>query len=98
MSSRRKFVKKLATGIASTVLPLEAFSNSANHSLASPHDDQDFWQQVRENFPLTKDRVYFNNGTSGPSPDRVLNAIRSKMDEFSKSGEYGSIEKARERI
>ena len=52
----------------------------------------------KRKFSTTKDRVYFNNGTSGPSPDRVLNAIRSKMDEFSKSGEYGSIEKARERI
>jgi cysteine desulfurase/selenocysteine lyase len=98
MSTRRKFVKKLATGLASTILPMEAFSQTASTSLASGKDDPEFWQQVRASFPLTKDRTYFNNGTSGPSPNQVLDVIRAKMDEFSKSGEYGSIEKARERI
>jgi len=61
-------------------------------------NDPEFWQLVRESFPLSKDRTYFNNGTSGPSPHRVLNVVRTKLDEFAKSGEYGSIEKTRDRI
>lgn len=42
MSSRRKFVKKLATGLAGTILPVEALSNTTALSLRSEKDDPEF--------------------------------------------------------
>lgn len=98
MSSRRKFVKGIATGMVSAVLPLDGLSRSQGKPLHDAGSDEEFWKQVRDSFPLTTDRTYFNNGTSGPSPHRVLNVIRDKMDEFSQSGEYGSTDKPRARL
>lgn len=61
-------------------------------------NDEAFWKQVREAFPLTYKRVYFNNGTFGPSPTRVLDAVKKRMDEIGVSGEYGSGDRGRTRL
>jgi L-cysteine/cystine lyase len=60
--------------------------------------DEDFWKGVRERFPLTHKRVYFNSGTFGPSPTRVLDAVKKRIDEIGVSGEYGSGDRGRMRL
>ncbi len=94
MNSRRKFVQKLTVGLAGSVLPAEAFSALTRPAFTS----DDFWENVRNSFPLTKDRVYFNNGTSGPNSQRVVDKVIAKTNEFSISGEYGSTNTSREKL
>ena len=38
-------------------------------------DDEPFWAQVRAGFLIPGDRIYLNNGTLGPSPRVVLEAV-----------------------
>ncbi len=88
MKSRRKFIQKLSLGaLVPGLIGLKPKSNSLNHLL----EGDEFWDNVREQFPLTKDRVYFNNGTFGPSPSSVLNAMKDSFDETNTIGEYGHI-------
>ena len=58
--------------------------------------EKDFWLEIRRQFPLTDKRTFFNNGTIGPSPYPVLEAVRNKMDELNAWGEYGGQEVSRE--
>lgn len=37
--------------------------------------DEPFWRRVRSHFLLSPDRVYLNNGTLGPSPRVVVDAV-----------------------
>ncbi|MBN3583583.1 aminotransferase class V-fold PLP-dependent enzyme [Algoriphagus aestuarii] len=90
MSSRRNFLQKLSIGaLVPGVFGLQTEGSEfkIDHSI---HGDS-FWDQVRAQFPLTKDRIYFNNGTFGPSPTPVLSAIKNSLDETNTIGEYGHI-------
>ncbi len=45
---------------------------------------------------MTKDRIYFNNGTFGPAPLPVQEALQHSLQEINDSGEYGSTDPERE--
>lgn len=62
------------------------------------HDDEAFWTIVRDQFPLTRERIYFNNGTMGPSPYPVVEAFKKAIDKIDVSGEYGGWEVARPKL
>jgi L-cysteine/cystine lyase len=55
-------------------------------------DDEAYWQNVRQLFPLTRELSYLNNGTMGPSPYPVIEAVRAGMTEEDKMGVYGGYE------
>ena len=59
------------------------------------HDDEGFWGVVRDQFPLTRDRIYLNNGTMGPSPYVVLEVVKKAMMDIDTLGEYGGWDIAR---
>jgi selenocysteine lyase/cysteine desulfurase len=96
MSNRRRFLQKLsASFLASGVFvgnSSAAFSKSKiDHTLS----EADFWEEIRNGFPLTRKRVYLNNGTFGPAPYAVSQAMNACLVEINSSGEYGHFDQER---
>ncbi|SIN68483.1 aminotransferase class V-fold PLP-dependent enzyme [Algoriphagus halophilus] len=89
MKSRRSFLQQLGLGVIAPGLVgfREVQANGLNPALRG----EEFWEQVREQFPLTKSRIYMNNGTFGPSPKVVLDALQDSFEQTNTSGEYGHI-------
>ena len=99
MNSRRSFIQKLSAGIAIPGLvsfksPEETSPKSINPSLVG----EEFWAELRKKFPLKDSGVYLNNGTFGPSPQVVLDALQNSFVDTNTSGEYGHIEPEREKL
>lgn len=55
-------------------------------------NDEAYWASVRQLFPLTKEKIYLNNGTMGPSPYPVIEAVREGMMKCDEYGDYGGYE------
>lgn len=96
MKSRRHFIQKISAGIAipsllgiQTTYASESFK--INHSLES----EDFWGQIRTQFPLSTERVYLNNGTFGPAPFPVLRAMEKSNLHINTTGDYGNSDQER---
>lgn len=51
--------------------------------------DEAFWSDVRDQFPLLRDRIYFNTSTMGICPQPVLHAVREHMAQLEQSGDNG---------
>jgi selenocysteine lyase/cysteine desulfurase len=82
MISRRKAIKSL--GITALSLPAfsgntKAASSTAILSLPSPNDPS-FWQGVRDQYMLAKDKVFFNPGTIGVMPRVVVDRVTKHMN------------------
>ncbi len=96
-STRKSFIKQIsAATLAGVSLQGLAKSSivqqiSAAHKTIA-HDDESYWQTVRQLFPLTKDLAYLNNGTMGPSPYPVIETIRRAMMDCDQLGNYGGWE------
>ncbi len=97
VNQRRKFLAKMGLGMLSSILPFKT-STAASKSL-NPDEhvvSNDYWDSIRKQFPLRRNRVYLNNGTFGPAPEPVINALKGSIDEIYFSGEYGNYKKERE--
>ncbi|MCR4438307.1 MAG: aminotransferase class V-fold PLP-dependent enzyme [bacterium] len=101
MDTRRSFLRKLAAGglAASLAFPLRKALSSWSldaSALSRPDggspEDEDYWRLVREHFPLTTERTYFNNGGLGPSPRIVLETYREACLRLEKICETGHEE------
>jgi cysteine desulfurase / selenocysteine lyase len=55
-------------------------------------DSGAFWEFVRDQFPLTRERVYLNTGGLGASPYVVIDTVKAKIDELEKISETGHTE------
>ena len=93
---RRYFLKATGPSLAG-LLTLPAWSAAKTEFLpeippsvddVDPHDEA-FWSNVREHFPLTRDRVYLNTGGLGASPHVSIHALKSKIDELEEISETG---------
>jgi hypothetical protein len=70
--SRRNILKQLGLGsIAATVLPYVAQAEPMIPAIPGA-DDPAFWAKVRDQFALSKDKVFFNPGTVGAMPKVVV--------------------------
>ncbi|MBC7381908.1 MAG: aminotransferase class V-fold PLP-dependent enzyme [Bacteroidia bacterium] len=98
--NRKNFIKHSAAALIGSVtfnkaasadflLPVPALPESMG--IVDPNDEQ-YWQLVRQQFPLTKDVAYLNNGTMGPSPYPVIEAVRKGMMDCDMFGNYGGWE------
>ena len=98
MKSRRTFLQKISAGILIPSLgihsTLAASMRSINHSALG----EEYWDQIRVQFPLTENRIYLNNGTFGPGPFPVQKAMEDSLIQINTSGEYGTTAPEREKL
>lgn len=86
MKNRRNFLK--AGTLATLAAPLFSFDTKKAWSLEmlkqTYADTDDYWRMIRKQFPLKEGQTYFNNGTMGPTPGYVLDAMINHMLHFNK--------------
>ncbi len=76
MPNRRAFLRTtLAAPLLSAQMPAPAQQRSAIRRPA----DVEFWAKVREQFPLSRDKVFFNNGTIGAMPKPVVDRMIAEI-------------------
>ena len=101
MNSRRNFIKQSATALLGTAaissLPIQSFASQVKILSLQP-DDEEYWKLLRTQFPLTHERVYFNNGTMGPSPYPVIDMLRKTILDVDTGGEYGGWDSSRAKL
>jgi L-cysteine/cystine lyase len=103
ITNRRSFIKQVTGGAIGTWALVSVPETSLARYIISSDEkilsnDGQFWKVVRDQFPLTHDRIYFNNGTMGPSPFVVREAVKGFIDNIDVSGEYGGWETARPKL
>jgi cysteine desulfurase/selenocysteine lyase len=99
--NRRSFLRSASLLAACSLTELESFAakqglNNAGEPVAE--DDERYWSNVRQLFPLTKEWTYLNNGTMGPSPYPVIDAVHKGMTQEDTEGKYGGWEATAERL
>jgi selenocysteine lyase/cysteine desulfurase len=93
--SRRNFLRSASVLAALSLSELQSLTASAQLKTdgSTGHEtDEAYWRSVRSMFPLTKEMIYLNNGTFGPSPYPVIEAIKAGMMENDMMGQYGNWE------
>ena len=81
----------LASAVASPLFTknsIALMSDSVSNPFLKNQQEEANWKKIRDHFPLSHERVYFNNGTLGPSPTPVLNSVIEAMRELERTGEY----------
>jgi selenocysteine lyase/cysteine desulfurase len=89
--NRRNFIRSASVLAAFTLHEVQALA--ATHQLKNDgksieEDDEAYWHNVRQMFPLSKEWTYLNNGTFGPSPYPVINAVNEAMMDGDREGNY----------
>jgi selenocysteine lyase/cysteine desulfurase len=78
MTDRRSFLTLLSLPLAGRLLPaVPAGASSPGRMPAEipATDDEQFWRELRKEFTIPKDEVFFNTGTLGSSPRAVQQAV-----------------------
>jgi isopenicillin-N epimerase len=70
---RRTFFALFGGGVLAWPKALEALETELRQG-GGPQDEA-FWSFVRDQFLIPRDRIYLNNGTLGPSPAVVVDAV-----------------------
>lgn len=90
--NRRDFIKLSAAapiiGAASGNI-LAAESKQPMIKLPKFENTEAYWEKVRAQFPITKEILYFNNGTMGPSPKYVTDIVTRQIEHVDATADYG---------
>ena len=81
MTARRRFLQALsASALASPLLSRMGLGQTASngHGLPLPSDPA-YWDKVRDQFLLSRDKVFFNNGTIGAMPRVVVESVTQHL-------------------
>lgn len=93
--NRRNFLRSASVLAACSLSELDVAA-AALQAKTNGHkigeEDEAYWNNVRQLFPLTKERIYLNNGTLGPSPYPVIEAVREGMMRTDEWGDYSGYE------
>jgi len=87
--NRRNFIKKTAFTSAFAVSGIKLFASKNTIPSFPKADDTNFWVQLREQFYLSKDKIYLNTGSLGASPKSVVSALNDWTIKLETSGETG---------
>lgn len=82
MTDRRSFLALLSLPLAGRLLPAGAGSVPSRSRMPAgilSADDEQFWRELRKEFSIPKDEVFFNTGTLGSSPRVVQQAVIAHM-------------------
>ena len=86
---RRDFLGMLATTGAGLALASKTRAQTLVGDEATlPFGDLN-WSQIRDLFPLRRDRIYLNTGGLGPAPQVVLDAMQAQAERQAYEGEHG---------
>ena len=79
MATRRNLLKSLGyTALALPTLPLHGTTGTALGPPPMPaKDDPEYWAKIRKQFALAEDKVFFNTGTVGVMPKKVVEAVQA---------------------
>ncbi len=96
MSHNRRYFLKNASLIASIpfVPSITSLTRNTNNQAEQTQD----WEFIRSQFPLERERIYFNNGTFGPSPNKVIETMAASFLEVNRTGKYGNTENTQLKI
>jgi L-cysteine/cystine lyase len=99
--NRRNFLRSIGLLAASSLSEIDAFAarqeiDTSGEIISA--DDEKYWSNVRLLFPLTHDYSYMNNGTMGPSPYPVIDAVHKGMMREDQDGMYGGWEETAKRL
>lgn len=93
--NRRNFIRSASALAAFTISEMQALAAKGeivHGGKAIADNDEVYWNNVRQLFPLNKDWTYLNNGTFGPSPFPVIDAVHKSMMDQDNNGNYGGYE------
>lgn len=85
---RRKFLGMLATTGAGLAIASEARSVESMTRMDVPTGGELSWPEIRDLFPLRRDRVYLNTGGLGPASQVVLDALNQQAFNQAYEGEH----------
>lgn len=102
-TNRRNFLRNSSAALISATLLKDMGSELAIPSMEelktiSEKDENLFWRTLRLQFPLQKETTYLNNGTMGPSPYPVIEAVKKGMLDGDQFGAYGGWEATQKKI
>jgi cysteine desulfurase / selenocysteine lyase len=103
-TDRKHFIKTGAAAFIASIGIKSAFAAdnlpfvpNSSSSVVLPTDEE-YWRAIRQLFPLSKDLIYLNNGTMGPSPYPVIEAIKKGMQDTDQYLNYSGWEHAANKL
>jgi len=105
--NRKEFINKMAGGFVGAVaFPFLLKGGSKYESVSGEWppklnpDDERFWELVRNQYPVTKNRIYLNTGGLGPASYPVLNEVSEVTMDLQSMSETGhhKFEEARAKV
>lgn len=98
-TNRRDFIKHAAVGmIAGKSITSDISQVKSLPKLQDAMDETAYWKLVRKQFPLTYSKAYLNNGTMGPSPYPVIDAVHKYMSDADVMAHYGGWEQTTKKL
>jgi selenocysteine lyase/cysteine desulfurase len=89
---RRDFLKLTAAApLAGTAVTSALAVEDKKLKLSLPPfaNTEAYWDKVRAQFPITKEHLFFNNGTMGPSPKPVTDVVTNQIAYVDRTADYG---------
>lgn len=93
--NRRNFIQKIAVTASGSIIAPTLVSKAENTASIMNSTD---WDKISKDFPISSHTFYFNNGTMGPSPQPVIDALVQKIQLVDQYGHYGDTDLSRQKI
>ena len=90
--NRRNFLQKVLVSASATCVTSNLLSKNSNTNILSAPNS---WTEIASLFPINKNKIYFNNGTMGPSPTPVTDVLIEKIHSVDSTGHYRDYEQSR---